>query len=305
MKNTSSKMIIGAIVLSTIFACKKNESAEAGYTSKTAQSATMEMVSDSISAAATAQIKDKKFIKNASVNMEVKDVYDATISIEKSVKDLGGFVTQSNLRSNLLSEETFNTSDENAVMVKKFQTENSMEVRVPTENLGAFLQLVNDKKVFLDSRIITAEDVTANMKFAELEAKRINKTGENISTLKNTEKKVDKADDNMSESNNQQLQNMTVADNLKYSTINIFLKEPNIRIAEIAVTNSKNTDNQYKFNFWYDAKNAFVEGFYLIQNILVGLIKIWPLILIGTGIYFLIRRNKVNFRKRNSNISNP
>ena len=305
MKNTSSKMIIGAIVLSTIFACQKNESTESGYTSETAESATMEMVSDSISAAATAQIKDKKFIKNASVNMEVKDVYDATISIEKSVKDLGGFVTQSNLRSNLLSEETFNTSDENAVMVKKFQTENSMEVRVPTENLGAFLQLVNDKKVFLNSRIITAEDVTANMKFAELEAKRINKTGENISTLKNNEKKVDKADDNMSESNNQQLQNMTVADNLKYSTINIFLKEPNIRIAEIAVTNSKNTDNQYKFNFWYDAKNAFVEGFYLIQNILVGLIKIWPLILIGTGIYFLIRRNKVNFRKRNSNISNP
>lgn len=305
MKNTSSKMIIGAIVLSTIFACQKNESTESGYTSENAESATMEMVSDSISAAATAQIKDKKFIKNASVNMEVKDVYDATISIEKSVKDLGGFITQSNLRSNLLSEETFNTSDENAVMVKKFQTENSMEVRVPTENLGAFLQLVNDKKVFLNSRIITAEDVTANMKFAELEAKRINKTGENISTLKNTEKKVDKADDNMSESNNQQLQNMTVADNLKYSTINIFLKEPNIRIAEIAVTNSKNTDNQYKFNFWYDAKNAFVEGFYLIQNILVGLIKIWPLILIGTGICFLIRRNKVNFRKRNSNISNP
>lgn len=298
-------MIIGAIVLSTIFACQKNESTESGYTSETAESATMEMVSDSISAAATAQIKDKKFIKNASVNMEVKDVYDATISIEKSVKDLGGFITQSNLRSNLLSEETFNTSDKNAVMIKKFQTENSMEVRVPTGNLGAFLQLVNDKKVFLNSRIITAEDVTANMKFAELEAKRINKTGENISTLKNNEKKVDKADDNMSESNNQQLQNMTVADNLKYSTINIYLKEPNIRIAEIAVTNSKNTDNQYKFNFWYDAKNAFVEGFYLIQNILVGLIKIWPLILIGTGICFLIRRNKVNFRKRNSNISNP
>ncbi len=55
--------------------------------------------------------------------MEVKDVYDATISIEKSVQELGGFVTQSNLRSNVLSEDSYNTSDTEAMLVKKYQTE--------------------------------------------------------------------------------------------------------------------------------------------------------------------------------------
>jgi len=294
MKTTYSKFLISALALSTIFACKKTESVESGYSKEETVNADMaEAVSDSISSVATMQVKDKRFIKTASVNMEVKDVYDATISIEKSVKDLGGFVTQSNLQSNVVSEETFNTSDENAMMVKKFQTENSMEVRVPTSNLGEFLQQINDKKLFLNSRVITAEDVTANMKYAELEAKRIEKTGQNISTLKNNEKKVDRADSNMGENNYQQLQNMNIADNLKYSTINIFIKEPKLRIAEIPVINSKNVDNKYKFNFFYDAKNAFVEGYYLIQMILVGLIRIWPLILIGIGAFFLVRKRKV------------
>jgi hypothetical protein len=49
--------------------------------------------SDSVSSVATMKVKDKQFIKTADVNMEVKDVYDATISIEKSVQELGGFVT--------------------------------------------------------------------------------------------------------------------------------------------------------------------------------------------------------------------
>jgi hypothetical protein len=47
------------------------------------------------------KVKDKQFIKTADVNMEVKDVYNATISIEKSVQELGGFVTNSNLQSNV------------------------------------------------------------------------------------------------------------------------------------------------------------------------------------------------------------
>jgi len=251
-------MIICALVFSTIFSCKKLENTEAGYTKDEAVSADMtEAVSDSISSVATMEVKDKKFIKTASVNMEVKDVYNATISIEKSVKDLGGFVTHSNLQSNVVSEDTFNTSDENAMMVKKFQSENSMEVRIPTIKLGEFLQQVNDKKLFLNSRVISAEDVTANMKFAELEAKRIKKTGQNISSIKNDKDKVNLSNDNMGENNEQQLQNMNIADNLKYSTINIYIKEPKLRIAEIPVINSKNIDNKYKFNFFYDAKKRF------------------------------------------------
>jgi hypothetical protein len=274
-----------------IYSCKKGE-ATADYEISAAADSSAVIISDSVSSAATMKVKDKQFIKTADVNMEVKDVYEATISIEKSVQELGGFVTHSNLRSNVISEETYNTSNENAMLVKKYQTENTMQVRVPTEKLGALLTLINDKKLFLNSRSINAEDVTSSIKYAELEGKRIKKTSENISQLKANKDKVELDNGNMSEENQQQLANMDVTDNLKYSTIDIYIKEPNLRMAEIAITNTQNIDNKYKFNFIYDAKNAFVEGFYLIQKIVVGLIMIWPILLIGAVIVYFLRKRK-------------
>jgi hypothetical protein len=291
MKTTYIKLTFGAAILLGIYSCKKSEATVSD--SETAQY-NKNIVADSVSSAATTLVKDKQFIKTANVNMEVKDVYEATISIEKSVLELGGFVTHSNLQSNVVSEETFNISNEEATLVKRYQTENTMQVSVPTEKLGEFLTLINSKKLFLNSRVINAEDVTSRIKYAELEGKRIKKTSENISQLKTNKDKVDMSDENRSEENQQQLANMDVADNLKYSTVDVYIKEPKLRIAEIAVTNSKNIDNKYKFNFFYSAKNAFVEGYYLIQRLVVGLIMIWPLILIAAVAFYFYRKNKFN-----------
>ncbi|MCU7617298.1 DUF4349 domain-containing protein [Chryseobacterium sp. PBS4-4] len=303
MKTTYIKLSLATVLILGVYSCKKGEASVSDY--EVATSADSAAVSKEISSVATMKVKDKQFIKTAEVNMEVKDVYDATISIEKSVQDLGGFVTNSNLRSNVVSEDSYNTSDKEAMLVKKYQTENSMQVRVPTEKLGDLLTFINNKKLFLNSRVINAEDVTAGIKYAEMEGKRIKKTGENISELKTTKDKVKMNDDNMSEENQQQLANLDVTDNLKYSTVDIFIKEPKLRVAEIAITNTTNSDNKYKFAFFYSAKNAFVEGFYLIQRIVVGLIMIWPLLLIsGFGFYFYRKiqsKKKVNqtFKEQN------
>jgi hypothetical protein len=295
MKTTYIKLSLSAILLSGIYSCKKGEAVS---TESYATDSAVAVVTDSVSSVATMTVKDKQFIKTADVNMEVKDVYEATVSIEKTVQDLGGFVTHSNLQSNVISQEAYNTSDNDAMLIKKYQTENTMQVRVPTEKLGELLVKINDKKLFLNSRTINAEDVTSNIKYAEMEGKRIKKTGENIDQLKTNKDKVQLDNDNMAEGNLQQLANMDTTDNIKYSTIDIYIKEPKLRIAEIAVTNTRNIDNKYKFNFIYDAKNAFVEGFYLIQKIAVGLITIWPLLLILVTVVYFLRKRKLTKPER-------
>ncbi|MEI3788891.1 MULTISPECIES: DUF4349 domain-containing protein [unclassified Chryseobacterium] len=295
MKTTYIKLSLSAILLSGIYSCKKGEAVS---TESYATDSAVAVVTDSVSSVATMTVKDKQFIKTADVNMEVKDVYEATVSIEKTVQDLGGFVAHSNLQSNVISQEAYNTSDNDAMLIKKYQTENTMQVRVPTEKLGELLVKINDKKLFLNSRTINAEDVTSNIKYAEMEGKRIKKTGENIDQLKTNKDKVQLDNDNMAEGNLQQLANMDTTDNIKYSTIDIYIKEPKLRIAEIAVTNTRNIDNKYKFNFIYDAKNAFVEGFYLIQKIAVGLITIWPLLLILVTVVYFLRKRKLTKPER-------
>lgn len=301
MKTTYIKLSLSAVILSGIYSCKKGEvSANDLEAYSTTNSATA-IVSDSISSVADMKVKDKQFIKTADVNMEVKDVYNATVSIEKSVQELGGFVTNSNLHSNVVSEDTYNTSSEEAVLVRKYQTENTMQVRIPTENLGEFLTAINNNKLFLNSRTINAEDVTTNIRYSELEGKRNQKTSEGISRLKANKDKVTMDDDNMAEGNLQKLANMNISDHLKYSTIDIYIKEPKLRIAEIAITNTSSIDNKYRYNFLYDAKDGFVYGFYLIQRIIVVLINIWPLLLIAGGLIYFLRKRKIT-KSEQSNI---
>lgn len=291
MKTTYIRLSLASALLLGIYSCKKGESAD--YDTASSADSAAAIISDSISSAATTHVKDKQFIKTADINMEVKDVYSATISIEKSVQDLGGFVTKSNLQSRVVSENTYNTSDENAMLVKKYQTENTMQVRVPTDQLGAFLTLINDKKLFLHSRVINAEDVTAGIRYNELEVQRNKKTNENIAQMKTNKDKVKMGDENMKEGNQQQLEIMNIADHIKYSTVDIYITEPKVRVAEIAITNTTNVDDKYRFNFIYSSKNAFIEGYYLIQRLVVGLINIWPIILIGAVVvYFLKRKRK-------------
>jgi hypothetical protein len=174
-----------------------------------------------------------------------------------------------------------------------------MEVRVPTNKLGEFLQAIHKNSLFLNSRTIQAEDVSANIKFAEMEAKRVATNGKNIATLKNNSEKVNLNNENKIDENQQQLQSLQITDKLKYSVVNIYIKEPKVSIAEIPVNNVKNKDNQYKFNFWYDIKNALIEGYYLIQILLVGLVRIWPIVVVGLASFLLYKKFKKNTNNKN------
>ena len=74
-----------------------------------------------------------------------------------------------------------------------------------------------------NTRIISAEDVTNNAKIAVLELKKINKTGEVISQMKNNEKKANLTEENEQKNNTQQIENLNLADNIKYSTVDIYI----------------------------------------------------------------------------------
>lgn len=292
MKTTYIRLIFAASILSAVYSCKKGEVSKAERNAYATADSAAAVAPDSISSAASIRVKDKQFITTAHVNMEVKNVYEATISIEKSVQELGGFVTHSEMKSNIISEETYHTSDEEALLIKKYQTENGMQVKVPSGKLGELLTLVNDRKLFLNTRSIHAEDVTSDIKYAALESNRVKKNENNISRLKPGKDQVKLDNENAAESNIQQLNSMNVTDQLKYSTVDIYIKEPGVRVAAIPVINTESIDKQYRFDFAYSIKTAFEEGYYLIQKIIAGLIAIWPILLIAAVVTYFIRKRK-------------
>ena len=301
MKSITQKIVFSLVFLVIIASCAKKIEAEGTYEDLDLKSLESEAVADSttapISMAASQEVEGKKFVRKADVNMEVSDVYQATIYIENALKEMGGFVTLSNYRSEVLEEKVFPQSDEKSMLVREYITKNQMQVRVPTEKLSDFLKQLNDKNIFLRERIITAEDVSTNIKMAELERQRMAKHKAQLSQQTNTIKNAEAVNENERELIYQKINDLNLADELKYSTVEIYLSEPKSKISQVEIPNTKSLKNKYQGGFGYSIKEAFADGFYGFQQFLILVAHAWMFILAGIlGIF--VWRNRKKFWKK-------
>ena len=297
MKSITQKIVFSLVFLVIIASCAKKNESEAAYAVTDLKNLESEAVADSatapISMAASQEVEGKKFVRKADVNMEVSDVYQATIYIENTLKEMGGFVTLSNYRSEVLEEKVFPQSDEKSMLVREYITKNQMQVRVPTEKLSDFLKQLNDKNIFLRERIITAEDVSTNIKMAELEKQRMAKHKAQLSQQTNTIKNAEAVNENERELIYQKINDLNLADELKYSTVEIYLSEPKSKISQVEIPNTKSLKNKYQGGFGYSIKEAFADGFYGFQQFLILVAHAWMFILAGIlGIFVWKSRKK-------------
>ena len=301
MKSITQKIVFSLVFLAIIASCAKKNEAEGTYEDLNLKNLESEAVADSttapISMAASQEVEGKKFVRKADVNMEVSDVYQATIYIENTLKEMGGFVTLSNYRSEVLEEKVFPLSDEKSMLVREYITKNQMQVRVPTEKLSDFLKQLNDKNIFLRERIITAEDVSTNIKMAELEKQRMAKHKAQLSQQTNTIKNAEAVNENERELIYQKINDFNLADELKYSTVEIYLSEPKSKISQVEIPNTKSLKNKYHGGFGYSIKEAFADGFYGFQQFLILVAHAWMFILAGIlGIF--VWKNRKKFWKK-------
>ena len=299
MKSITQKIVFSLVFLVIIASCAKKNETEGTYLDLDLKEseAAIDSAAVPMSMAASQEVEGKKFVRKADVNMEVSDVYQATIYIENTLKEMGGFVTLSNYRSEVLEEKVFPQSDEKSMLVREYITKNQMQVRVPTEKLSDFLKQLNDKNIFLRERIITAEDVSTNIKMAELEKQRMAKHKAQLSQQTNTIKNAEAVNENERELIYQKINDLNLADELKYSTVEIYLSEPKSKISQVEIPNTKSLKNKYQGGFGYSIKEAFADGFYGFQQFLILVAHAWMFILAGIlGIF--VWKNRKKFWKK-------
>ena len=297
MKRVFRNSVVVFMAVFMMASCAKKNEAEATHLDLDLKEseAMVDSTAASISMAASQEVEGKKFVRKANVDMDVSDVYQATIYIENTLKEMGGFVISSNYRRDVLEENIFPQSEEKSLYVRKYTTKNQMEV--PTEKLSDFLKLLNDKSIFLRERTITAEDVSANVKMAELEKQRMEKHKAQLSQQTNTTKNAEATNDNERELNYQKINDFNLADELKYSTVNIYLSEPKFKISQEEMPNIRSLEDKYKGSFWYDFKEAFVDGLYGFQKFLILAANAWMFILAGILGIFAWRNRKKFWKK--------
>ena len=134
------------------------------------------------SSAAVENVKDttRRFIRSADLKFKVKSVIKSTYDIEEITNRQGGFVTFTNLTSNIDNTTTTAVSADSSLETTYYTVTNSITLRVPNTKLDTTIKEISNNIDYLDFRIIKAEDVALQILSNNLTQKRSAKNEERL-----------------------------------------------------------------------------------------------------------------------------
>ncbi len=214
---------------------------------------------------------DKKIIKTGNLKVEVKDFKSYSEKVHQTVKQLGGYIAQ----------EEQSLTDEKA--------ENIITIKVPVAQFEDMLNQLpgNDSKVI--ERKITSEDVTGEVvdTKSRLETKKQVRLKylEFLKQSKNTDEvfKVQNEINNMQEEIEAAAGRIGYLSNQSaYSTVHLIYFQPSAGY----------TPSDTAPSFGTRTATAFKNGASWIVELFIGLLSIWPLLLVITVVIFIWRKTK-------------
>lgn len=260
---------------------------------------------DSLSAvlSSTAAVVDKKdtvrkFIRTANLKFRVNNVIKTTYTIEDIIHNQGGFVTLTDLHSNTNSTSLTPISADSSLETIYFTVVNTMTVRVPNTRLDTTLKEIARLVSFLDYRIIKADDVALSMLANQLTIKRNTKNQERLrNAIDSRGKKLpetaiteEMVQNKQEAADNSLISNLAYADQVNFSTINLEIYQRQGVKREVLA----NTENikAYEPGFWSRFKDSCTQGWTIIKEIFLFIMKIWSPLLLGFLIFLIVRFRK-------------
>lgn len=293
MKTIAKLSLTALIVITLLFSCKKADYASSETTGD-------ERTADSTAISSSAAVEPKgskhKFIRTAEIKFKVKNVVKSTYAIENTVQRFGGFVTYTNLQSNIHEQIKTKISLDSTLETTKYSVENNIVIRVPNTQLDTVIKTIAKQIDFLDSRVIKADDVSLKILSNQLSQKRgavnqkrveqaIDSKGKKINDVIDAENTLANQKE---EHDNKAVENLSLQDQINFSTITLQLYQNETTKQEI--TESEKDSASYQPNLGIQIIDALKSGWYILQAILVFILNIWPFILLAFGGWFLYKR---------------
>jgi hypothetical protein len=296
MKNVKSILVIALSI--ALFSCSPKKAEETPAADSTAV-----MVSSS---AAVENKKDSthKFIRTAELKFKVKSVIKSTYNIEDITARIGGFVTFTNLTSGSDLEEKKNISADSSVIITHFTVTNSIIIRVPNAKLDTTLKLISKNIVFLDYRIIKADDVALQLFSNNLTIKRSDKNEARLkNAIDNRGKKLNETTsaeeillNKQEQADNARINNLSLKDQINFSTINLTIyQNQGVNYEKIA---RERNSKLYEPSFGYRILDSLSYGWNIFEDIIVFLLNLWGLILLGFIGFFIYKLYVIKFKKK-------
>ncbi|HKZ67962.1 MAG TPA: DUF4349 domain-containing protein [Chitinophagaceae bacterium] len=202
---------------------------------------------------------DKKIIKTASLNLEVKDYNTFYSSLREKVRAAGGYIAQ----------------EEQSQSVYKI--ENFLSIKVPVDQFdNAVVQLTgNTEKI--NEKKISSQDVTSEVidTKSRMEAKK--QVRLRYMDLLKQAKNMEEILSVQSEINGIQEEIESAAGRIEYLGHSSTFSTINLTYYQILNSSAKDTDGP---SFGTKLSSAFRTGWSWIGDLFVGLVSIWPLFLL-------------------------
>lgn len=283
--NKNTKIVLTLLALGIVLSCKESASTE--NTAYTEEAITEDMSIVPSSASVETKNSNRKFVRTADVKFKVKNVAKSTYTIEDATTKFGGFVTYTNLQSNIHSENRTKVSQDSTLVTTKYKVDNNITIRIPNTKMDTVIKTIAKQIHFLDFRIIKADDVSLQMLSNELAQKRSNSSEKRLENAIDSKGKklnqIVKAEETLDAKKEQndasKLQNLSLQDQVNFSTLtlNIYQDES---IKQEMVSNEKSI-NAYRPNIGLQIWDSIKTGWFMLENIISFLVVLWPFILIG------------------------
>jgi hypothetical protein len=214
---------------------------------------------------------DKKIIKTSDINLEVKDYNVYYSSLRENIRNSGGYLAQ--------EEQT--ESD--------YKIENKLTIKVPVDQFDNAVSRFTANVEKLNEKRITSQDVTAEYvdTKSRIEAKKqvrlrymdLLKQAKNMEEILSVQSEINEIQEEI-ESASGRIEYL--GHSSAYSTINL-------TYYQVLNPSAKSNDAP---NFGTKVSGAFKTGWGWITDLFVGLVSIWPLLLLVFAGIIIYKRAK-------------
>lgn len=236
------------------------------------------------------------FVRTADLNFKVKDVKLATFDIERIVRENRGYVTNTALESTVKYKNAVRVSRDSIKETVHYDVQTNMTIRVPNSELDKTLSEIAVLFDYLDHRRVHSEDITKDLQLAALSQ----------ANFKNHKQRVEKVIDEKGKKLNSTLEaeNSLFEKQAMANQTSVETKELNYDVAYSTVSisiyqnESSKSDllaysepvKPYEPPFSAKLMDAASTGGTILVEILLFIVRIWPLWLVGIGAWFLAKR---------------
>ncbi len=274
----------------TLYSCKQ---AEATAEEAVSENVKLEKSADTTSSVVEKKDMNRKFIRTADIKFKVKNVPQSTYAIENTTAKFGGFVTYTNLQSDISEKTKTKISQDSTLETTKYNIENNITIRVPNTQLDTILKTISKQIDFLDFRVIKADDVSLQMLANQLaqnrsvsQEKRVQKAvdtkGKKLTTIIDAEENLNAKKE---ANDSKKLENLSLQDQVNFSTVTLQIYQRETIKQEI-VANEK----MHRQNIGSKIIDGLRTGWFMFEEIIAFLIQLWSLFLIGIMCFLVYKK---------------